>query len=288
MPEPTLNTRDRLLQNSLLGLLLVLAAIHAGLNLYNIVLNAPPEKQIPWALLTLVLSAAVFVHALYVLGWRRALTLFGCAALIGFVFEYVGVTTGLIYGRYYYTDVLGPKILNEVPVIIPIAYFMSVYPCYLASNLLIRGRPICTYPKLSGLLWASLLAALLVTGWDLIMDPIMVDAVRAWVWIDGGPYFGVPFQNFFGWIWATGTIMVVYRLIETRLVLQPLGQVTRWIIAIPLLGFGLNGLTDFLVGYPVATRIIGLFSLCTPMMAGLLSLYRSPIEPEGQSPTRLN
>lgn len=269
-----LSPYNRALEASWLGLLLLFAALHAGLNLYNIVLNAPPEKQVPWAILTLALSAAGLAQAIYVMGWRRALTLFGCATMIGFVFEFVGVKTGLIYGHYYYTDVLGPKILNTVPVIIPLAYFMAVYPCYLASNLMIRGQALSTYPKFSGVILASLLTGLLVTGWDLILDPLMVNEVRAWVWVDGGPYFGVPFQNFFGWVWATGTIMVVYRLIEPRLVLRPLGRVARWIMAIPLIGFGLNGLADFFVGYPVATRIIGLFSICAPMLAGLLSLYR--------------
>lgn len=272
----THSSANRPLATILLVLVLVLGTIHVGLNLYNIVLNAPPDKQIPWAIMTLVLSGVVLAHALYVLGWQRALTMFACAAVIGFVFEFVGVTTGLIYGHYYYTDVLGPKILNTVPVVIPIAYFMSVYPCYLASNLLIRGQPIISYTTFWGVIGASLFTGLLVTGWDLIMDPLMVAEVRAWVWVDGGPYFGVPFQNFFGWIWATGTIMVVYRLLEPRLRLQSLGRVTRWIMAIPLFTFGLNGIADFLVGYPEATRIIGLFSLCTPMLAGLLSLYRPP------------
>lgn len=70
--------------------------------------------------------------------------------------------------------------------------------------------------------------------------------------------------------------MVAYRLIEPHLVWQPLGRVTRWIMAIPLIGFGLNGLADFFVGYPVATRIIGLFSICAPMLASLLCLYQPP------------
>jgi len=154
---------------------------------------------------------------------------------------------------------------------------MAIYPCYLASNLLIRGQAVITYPKSIGLLSAALMTALLVTGWDLILDPIMVDAVRAWVWIDGGPYFGVPFQNFFGWIWAVGTIMVAYRLIEQRLTWRPLGSLTRWILAIPLLGFAINGVADFFVGYPVTTRLIGLFSICVPMLASVLRLY-APLE----------
>jgi putative membrane protein len=266
--------RARILGAVLLAVQGLLLAAHASLHLYNIVTDAPPAKQVPWVVLTLVFSGAMLAHAIYGLGWRRGLTMFACAAIIGFVFEFIGVKTGLIYGAYYYTDVLGPKILGAVPVVIPIAYFMSVYPCYLMTNLLIRGQPVITYPRLRAVVLASVATGLLVTGWDLIMDPLVVDEVRAWVWVNGGPYFGVPFQNFAGWVLAISTIMTAYRLVEPRIPLQPLGQVSRWFIALPLLGWALNGVADFFVGYPIATRIIGPFTICAPVLASLLSLYR--------------
>jgi len=45
------------------------------------------------------------------------------------------------------------------------------------------------------------LGALIITSWDLGMDPMMVKAGH-WVWEVKGAYFGVPLQNYWGW-WLT-------------------------------------------------------------------------------------
>ena len=43
------------------------------------------------------------------------------------------------------------------------------------------------------------LAAFIMVVWDFAEDPIWSNFVGAWVWHDGGAYFGVPASNFFGW-----------------------------------------------------------------------------------------
>jgi uncharacterized membrane protein len=42
---------------------------------------------------------------------------------------------------------------------------------------------------------------LVMTAWDLIMDPIKM-AGGNWVWVVKGAYFGIPLQNYWGW-WLT-------------------------------------------------------------------------------------
>src|SRR5437016_5474448 len=69
---------------------------------------------------TWVFYLFALLHAGYALGWRNTLIFFAIGAVISWVFEQVGVATGLIYGPYHYTDVLGAK-LGHVPIIIPIA-----------------------------------------------------------------------------------------------------------------------------------------------------------------------
>jgi putative membrane protein len=44
-----------------------------------------------------------------------------------------------------------------------------------------------------------LLASLIMVAWDVTMDPDWSTLDRAWIWQDGGAYFGVPLSNFFGW-----------------------------------------------------------------------------------------
>jgi putative membrane protein len=40
--------------------------------------------------------------------------------------------------------------------------------------------------------------------------------VKAWVWETGGPYFGIPIQNYFGWLLTTFTVYLAYRVLERR------------------------------------------------------------------------
>jgi uncharacterized membrane protein len=84
---------------------------------------------------TLILVLFSLTHALYALGWQHTLVFFTTSAVISWAFEQVGVATGAIYGPYHYTDVLGVK-LGHVPLLIPLAWFMMIYPSYVIANLI--------------------------------------------------------------------------------------------------------------------------------------------------------
>jgi len=44
-------------------------------------------------------------------------------------------------------------------------------------------------------------SAVVMTAWDLVGRPDPVGpSARAWIWENGGPYFGIPIQNFLGWL----------------------------------------------------------------------------------------
>src|SRR5262249_34883787 len=45
-----------------------------------------------------------------------------------------------------------------------------------------------------------IVAAFVMTQWDLILEPPSATVSKAWVWHDGGAFFGVPASNFFGWL----------------------------------------------------------------------------------------
>jgi uncharacterized membrane protein len=98
---------------------------------------------------------------------------------------------------YHYTDKLGYKFLGLVPLLIPIAWFMLSYPSFIiASRLMPGGKDIWAW-RLS----VATVGAVVMTAWDLAMDPMMV-AGGHWVWEVEGAYFGVPLQNYWGW-WLT-------------------------------------------------------------------------------------
>ncbi|HNX93717.1 MAG TPA: carotenoid biosynthesis protein [Holophaga sp.] len=266
--EVTYNRSIELILLITLGLLLL---AHLGLLGYRI-----KAHQIPFQAMTYVFSSLVFVHALYMLGWRRALAFLATTTIISFLFEHVGVKTGWIFGQYHYTDVLNPKLLGTVPVVIPLAYFMVLYPSYMIANLITRGFPTGSPKDVARLLLISMLTALVMTAWDLTMDPVMVYQAKAWVWEQGGPYIGIPLRNFSGWVLTTFVAGTVYRMIERwrHVPMRPFGRGHRTFIVLPILGYATLCIGDLFVGYPLGTRAIAPFSMGIPLLAALMRLYR--------------
>jgi uncharacterized membrane protein len=166
-------------------------------------------------------------HASIALGVRLTLAFFAITTVTSWIFEEVGVVTGLVYGPYHYTATLGPW-LGSVPVLIPLAWFMLVYPSYVVANLIGHGWPVGTPGGRGHLVRLALIGALVMTAWDLVVDPILSGpTVVAWVWEGGGPYYGVPLQNFLGWIVTTFTVYLLYRSVERRSTIQPRGPLSR-------------------------------------------------------------
>ena len=155
-------------------------------------------------------------HASVALGTRLTLAFLAITTVTSWIFEEVGVVTGLIFGPYHYTSTLGPW-LGSVPILIPLAWFVLVYPSYVVANLIVGGWPVGTPGGRCHLVGRALVGALVLTAWDLVVDPILSSpTVGAWVWERGGPYFGVPVQNYLGWIVTAFTVYLLYRSVERR------------------------------------------------------------------------
>ena len=52
----------------------------------------------------------------------------------------------------------------------------------------------------------------MMVAWDLSFDPIFSTINHAWIWLDGGSYFGVPFSNFLGWLLTTFVFFQLFAL----------------------------------------------------------------------------
>jgi len=172
----------------------------------------------PSGLTSLMVIALLFClwHASTALGVRLTLAFFAITTVTSWGFEEIGVATGLIYGPYHYTSALGPW-LGSVPILIPLAWFLMVYPTYILANLLADGWPVGTPGRRGDLLRLALLSALLMTAWDVVLDPILSGpTVGAWVWEQGGPFYGVPLQNYLGWLATSFSVYLLYRSAERR------------------------------------------------------------------------
>jgi len=139
-----------------------------------------------------VLTALAFmlVHGTARYGARRMLVFAGFSLLLGNLLENLGVATGFPFGRYHFTDVMGPRLLH-VPILLGLAYIGMGYVSWTLAALLLG-------PKM-GAFRLAFAAAFLMTAWDVVCEPVWTNLARAWTWHDGGSYFGIPLSNFAGW-----------------------------------------------------------------------------------------
>lgn len=232
--------------------------------------HLPLETRVRYVALVIFSLA----HATYMLGWRHALGFVGLTTSVSWVFEQFGVQTGLIFGSYHYSGELGLK-LGHVPLMIPFAWFMMAYPSYVIANLIACDQPSGSPSRPIRIILISFLGAMVMTAWDVLVDPVRSGPeVRAWIWEQGGPYFGVPLQNFVGWILTTFTVHLAYRLLESKVSPKPVGPLTVGIASMPLAAYGVQAIAATLVSNPQELWVIGPFVMGLPLLAAMTRLWK--------------
>jgi uncharacterized membrane protein len=217
---------------------------------------------------------AVFVlfaltHCIALEGVKRTAAFFAIAAVVSYAMEEVGVRTGLVYGAYHYSDLLGAK-LGHVPIIIPLAWFMMIYPSWMVARKLLEGVDTRSVPGLTAL---AAIAALVMTAWDVVMDPGMA-AAGNWIWENGGAYFGVPRRNYLGWLLTTFLVFwiagwVLQRVRQGR----RLVSVTRRFEALPVIVYAFFAVRYVAASHVPALQVVALFSMGTPGFGALVRVF---------------
>ena len=181
---------------------LILAYILLGL-VFKFYINANIFFDLSFALLFFALA-----QCFYELGVRKALLFLVVTSVIGFLAEVLGTSTGFPFGKYYYTNFLGPKEFG-VPEVVPLVWFVIAYLTFSIARHAF-GRQ-----EQSGkdLMWFALLAAFGSVAWDFLIDP-MFSSYGYWVWT--GQFFalpeldGIPLTNFVGWFVLIILMLFVY------------------------------------------------------------------------------
>lgn len=174
------------------------------------------------------------------IGIVRAIAVAGAAIVLSLGAELVGTATGLPFGDYSYSAMLGYRVLGRVPFPIPLSWFYM-----LVGALAIVARLSRTPAgRASPWRWA-LGASLLLLAWDVAMDPAMVNTGH-WSWGPGAMFheaglpawvvalftrdvfYGMPLGNWLGWF---VTAAVVARVM---LAIVPPAQVAPVLESSPL------------------------------------------------------
>ncbi len=227
-----------------------------------------PSSPILMPIATISLFGFSLGHSIWSLGERRALAFLGITFGVSLLFESVGVLTGWVYGPYYYTERLGFKLFGLVPLLIPLAWFMMIYPSHVLIERVTGGAHRQGW---GWTVWLAGLSALAMTAWDLVMDPLMV-AGGHWVWQVKGEYFGIPVHNYVGWLVTTFCVYLFYRLVAVCLAECPWGESSPRFQALPVwayvatwLGFAAMALEGGLPGVALA----GFFGMGSLALLGM-------------------
>jgi uncharacterized membrane protein len=191
---------------------------------------------------------ATVLHAAPRFGWARTIAFVGATGGIALASELAGTNIGLPFGAYEYTQMLGYRILGDVPYAIPLSWTYMLYCCVAMA-----GR----FPSLASRPWRwAMVAGAMLTAWDVGLEVHMTsiapphwvwlhDAMPAWLpaWLTRGVFYGMPLINWVGWfVTATVIARVALAIVPPR----------EWIASVsptafPFVLFAVNGLM------PVAT-----------------------------------
>ena len=154
----------------------------------------------------LLLAASVtFLFSARLCGWRIASWISAAILLVSASAELFGSRTGFPFGDYQYTENLGPRLFNSMPLIIPFCWLTIVLNAFWIMHHLF-GRHLADP---SAKLLMFILSALLAVVTDFNLEPVASQVKLYWIWFDDGfGYEGIPGLNFFGW-WMVSFIILI-------------------------------------------------------------------------------
>ena len=166
-----------------------------------------------YALSAMCIGALVLslVHGTATVGWKNVVIIFLIGMIGSLFFESMGVNFGLFFSKYTYTGVIpGPKIFG-FDVFSMVAYGFAVYEFWTLGQVAVgmfdnrfHKGDVILVPIVSGLLFVAI---------DLGTDPLLASVSGAYDWVQEGVYYGVPYQNYLGWIVMAITIMMCISLL---------------------------------------------------------------------------
>jgi uncharacterized membrane protein len=156
-------------------------------------------------------------------GWPRALFWLAGGAFVGWLMEFSSIRTGFPFGFYDYHEENFPDELwiGGVPFFASLSFaFLSYFgysaACTFLSPLERRGRDVQrrSDPRVDGSLQALVLAAVITTWIDTVIDPV-AHLGRYWFLGDlyaydgGGLHLDVPLTNYGGWLFTSLAIVLL-------------------------------------------------------------------------------
>lgn len=156
------------------------------------VARVPFDARLAWVSSVAILGFSLpsLIAVVRAFGPRRALPLLAGLSVFALGIEALSITTGFPYSRFVYTETIGGRLFGLVPWTVPFAWIP------LALGAAARFGRGSLWQRVGG-------AAAYLVAVDLLLDPAAV-ALSFWRYDTGSAYYGVPLQNFAGWVLSGG------------------------------------------------------------------------------------
>ena len=145
---------------------------------------------------------------------------------------------------------------------------MMIYPSWRVARALLSGVEKRSF---AGISVQALAAALVMTAWDVVMDPGMA-ADGNWIWEGGGAYFGVPRRNYLGWLLTT---FIVYWIAGWMARDSDREPGTRF-EALPVFVYAFFAVRYVATNSIPALQVVAIFSMGTPALLALGRMFLAP------------
>ncbi len=213
------------------------------------------------ALLTLTIFLFTLWHAFQKFGIRNALVFLILVLFVSFGLEFIGTNLANDFNGYYkYSEYLGLQIFG-VPLLVILMWVSIIYVSHQVSEHITNFRFTGTttfVQKFWISAWCALLTSLIVVSWDFALEPLARE-LGWWEWLVEGEYFGVPLQNFVGWIVISFSAVFIYKLFFEK---EKLEEGTTFNYA-PVIGYALLCVWTIFMAINLGWPIVALIAFAT-------------------------
>jgi putative membrane protein len=187
-----------------------------------------------------VFFAGFLFFSTQLVGWPRTWRFWVISWVTAFVCEFSSTRTGIPFGWYQYTgSTAGQELyLADIPFMASLSFSFLLYAAYcltLCMLLPIDPSSASTRPSVRPLRFdlaartgmpALLLTAVLFALIDMVIDPAALRGDRwflgkIYYYLDPGVHFGVPLENYVGWVVVGAISLAIYFPLDRRLPAPP-------------------------------------------------------------------
>lgn len=147
-----------------------------------------------------LLLAAILLFLFHKTWSIKHIIAFAIVLILGFLVEFFGVHTGLVFGSYTYGSALGPKIM-DTPLIIGVNWLMLVYMVYAITQ------------KMNlNFISQVITGAFVLLLYDLLLEPVAIQ-LDFWSW----GVSGIPLQNYLAWFVISALFITIWRVMKIKI-----------------------------------------------------------------------